>query len=178
MDKGIKSRFEWALEELRIPPGGTVLEVGPGAGIALEMIATLVSDGKVIAIDNSSAMLSKAKARLKKSGLSERVTFLEADAASADLSGFDFDIVFAFNVSLFYKGAGPSNVFDRVASGGHVGVFYQNPPGSDKQRLFNMLENVTAGLTSQGFTVLKRPVLKSVVSAPTGGVVAVKNRVA
>ena len=173
MDKGIKSRFEWALEELRIPPGGTVLEVGPGAGIA-----TLVSDGKVIAIDNSSAMLSKAKARLKKSGLSERVTFLEADAASADLSGFDFDIVFAFNVSLFYKGAGPSNVFDRVASGGHVGVFYQNPPGSDKQRLFNMLENVTAGLTSQGFTVLKRPVLKSVVSAPTGGVVAVKNRVA
>lgn len=171
MDKGIKSRFEWALEELRIPPGGTVLEVGPGAGIA-----TLVSDGKVIAIDNSSAMLSKAKARLKKSGLSERVTFLEADAASADLSGFDFDIVFAFNVSLFYKGAGPSNVFDRVASGGHVGVFYQNPPGSDKQRLLNMLERVAANLTSQGFTVLRRPFLESAVSTPTGGVVAVKNR--
>ena len=173
MEVVTKSRFEWAIAEMNIRPGDTVLEIGPGTGIALEIITKLVT-GSVVAMDKSQAMLLKAETRLKKSGLEKRVAFILGDAQSADFSRFRFDKVFAFNVGVFYSGADLKGVLDHIVNGGIVGIFYQNPPGSDRQRLTRMLDKTRVRLDDHGFTILKLPEYNHAGNTPTSGVIAVK----
>jgi ubiquinone/menaquinone biosynthesis C-methylase UbiE len=175
MKNHMESRFEWAVAEMDLQPEHSVLEIGPGTGIALEIITKRVSAGSVVALDQSSSMIAKAESRLKKSGLNQRVTFIRDNAEAADLSRFRFDRVFAFNVSIFYKDTDLSHVFDRVLKGGMIGIFFQNPPGSDKRRLIEMLGKVKAILSSNRIQVINLPVYYDVKDTPTGGVVARKN---
>lgn len=174
MKKHPESRFEWAVAEMDLQPGHNILEIGPGTGIALEIIARQVSAGSVVALDQSRAMIAKAESRLKRCELDQRVTFIVDTAEAADLSRFRFDRVFAFNVSIFYKETDLSRVLDPVAKGGVIGIFYQNPPGTDKRRLDDMLGKVKTLLKSYRFEVINLPVYNHEKATPTGGVVARK----
>lgn len=157
-----------------IHPGHKVLEIGPGTGIALEIIARRVSAGSIVALDQSHAMIAKAQSRLKRSGLDLRVKFITDSAETADLSRFRFDRVLAFNVNIFYKETDLNRVLDPVVKGGVIGIFYQNPPGSDRRRLVEMLAKVQSLLEYHRFEVVNLPVYDEDKATPTGGVLARK----
>jgi arsenite methyltransferase len=62
-----------------VPRGGTVLDLGCGGGHLLEELLALRPDCLAIAVDQSSAMLARAHARLTAAGLCERCLFLRED---------------------------------------------------------------------------------------------------
>lgn len=172
MKKKVNPRFAWAIEQMGFDVRDTVLEIGPGTGIALEMIASIVSAGSVLALDQSEGMLRKAGERLARTSLPHRVRYMKGDVATVDLAGNRFSKVFAFNVNVFLKGTDISHVLETISQDGTIGVFFQNPPGSDPDRLAEMLQTAQSFLRKAGFECASRPVHPQMEATPTGGVIA------
>ena len=80
-----------AVRRLGIRPGDRVLEVGAGTGINAPLYPR---DCHVTAIDLSSEMLERARARIERDGLTH-VRLLEADAARLTFADESFDRVYA-----------------------------------------------------------------------------------
>ncbi|MEO1429630.1 MAG: class I SAM-dependent methyltransferase [Cyanobacteria bacterium J06633_8] len=73
--------------------GQKILDIATGTGIvALKAAQKVGSEGKVIAVDISSGMLSNAKQKLAQTSL-QNVEFIEADAEELDFDGNSFDAV-------------------------------------------------------------------------------------
>lgn len=77
-----------------LPPNGTVLDVGTGAGGAALATAAERPDAVVTAIDLSSDALALAAENAEATGLSDRVELLESDLFAA-VAGRRFDVVIA-----------------------------------------------------------------------------------
>jgi len=58
-----RKRNEWTVELLGIEPNDRVLEIGFGAGIAIEAASRLATSGCVVGIDHSEQMLRSARKR-------------------------------------------------------------------------------------------------------------------
>jgi ubiquinone/menaquinone biosynthesis C-methylase UbiE len=77
---------------LDVDPGASVLDVGCGTGIALREIADLVgTDGTIVGLDPSTAMLEQTRARL--AGVSARIHLIEGTATDTGLERDRFDAV-------------------------------------------------------------------------------------
>jgi len=71
-----------AVDALNLHPGDTVLEIGCGTGLNFHLLEEAVGpDGRIIGIDLSSAMLDKARKRIKRYGW-ENIDLVNMDAAS------------------------------------------------------------------------------------------------
>ncbi|MFC1870987.1 class I SAM-dependent methyltransferase [Chloroflexota bacterium] len=94
---------EKALNYLKIQNGETVLEIGFGTGYCLQRIAMLVGNsGKVYGIDISEGMAHRARERLNKASLLDRVELCRGDAAKLPFDDETFDAVFvSFTLELF-----------------------------------------------------------------------------
>lgn len=78
-----RPQFEWGklvLERLPLAGGEAVVDAGCGAGRLTELLAGRVPQGRVVALDDSEAMLVEARARMARFG--PRVTFVRADVAA------------------------------------------------------------------------------------------------
>jgi SAM-dependent methyltransferase len=122
-------RFLWATELLEIKPTDHILELGCGAGILAEQIATRLTSGKLIAIDKSSSMVDKAQQRNSRfidNGVS---SFLAADFLKAELSRSYFNSIVAFNVNFFWKNPVLELLYIKqlLKLKGKLYVFYQAP---------------------------------------------------
>jgi S-adenosylmethionine-diacylgycerolhomoserine-N-methlytransferase len=73
------------IARLRVPSGGTVVEVGCGTGRNLIAVAKRYPDARLYGFDISEAMLITARANVAKAGLSDRITLVHGDAT--DFSG-------------------------------------------------------------------------------------------
>jgi phosphatidylethanolamine/phosphatidyl-N-methylethanolamine N-methyltransferase len=80
-----------ALERIGIAPGDRVLEVGVGTGINASLYPRHC---RVTGIDFSASMLEKARARMRRKGLSH-VRLIQMDAAALKFADDSFDIVYA-----------------------------------------------------------------------------------
>lgn len=70
------------IRSLKLRPGETVLDLGCGTGLNLELLVHAVGpDGLVLALDQSAAMLRMARRRARRRGWTT-VRFIQADAAS------------------------------------------------------------------------------------------------
>jgi len=80
----------WRYLDRYLPPSGTVLEIGAGAGgYTLELARRSYS---VTAVDFSSKLIELCQKRVSEQGLEQEVTFLVADARDlADVGHDDFD---------------------------------------------------------------------------------------
>jgi SAM-dependent methyltransferase len=114
------------LEDAGITRGMKVLDVGTGAGDVALLVADLVGpEGIVIGIDFNAELIQTARARVAAAGI-ENVSFIVADAATADLDR-DFDAVVGRCV-LFFCGE-PASLVRRLAGyvrGGGI-VAFQEP---------------------------------------------------
>ena len=125
----IHERFKWAVELLDVKPSQNILEIGCGAGLLAEEIASKLTTGKFIAIDKSLPMLEKAKKRNREfieKGISE---FINADFLKSQLPIKFFDTITAFNLNLFWKS--PVRELELIKRAiklkGKLYVFYQAP---------------------------------------------------
>jgi len=94
---------EKALNYLKIQSGETVLEIGFGTGYCLQRIAMSVGNsGKAYGIDISEGMVQRARERLNKASLLDRVELYRGDAAKLPFDDETFDAVFiSFTLELF-----------------------------------------------------------------------------
>lgn len=125
----IPERFVWAAERLDIQPSDRILEIGCGAGLLAEEIAGKLLRGSFVAIDQSPAMLEKAKKRNGKfieQGISE---FLLSNFAKASLPETRFDKIVAFNVNFFWKNPKTAlqKIREMLVEEGKLYVLYQSP---------------------------------------------------
>jgi demethylmenaquinone methyltransferase/2-methoxy-6-polyprenyl-1,4-benzoquinol methylase len=113
-DHGPDENDAWFTEQAEVRaalikaiPRGQVADLACGTGIWTEVLAAHA--GHVTAVDGSVAMLSKAEERLVRTGLADRVTFLQADLFAWRPST-QFDAVFLG----FFLSHVPDNLLDQV----------------------------------------------------------------
>lgn len=93
------------IEELAVPAGGTVLEIGCGTGRNLIKIARHYPEASCYGLDVSSEMLVTARASVARAGLQDRIGLAQADATDFDpqalfgRAGFD-RIVISYALSM------------------------------------------------------------------------------
>jgi ubiquinone/menaquinone biosynthesis C-methylase UbiE len=94
---------EEALNYLKIQSGETALEIGFGTGYCLQQIAIAVgNNGKAYGIDISEEMVHRARERLEKTSLLNRVELCRGDAVRLLFNDETFDAVFvSFTLELF-----------------------------------------------------------------------------
>lgn len=93
------------VEDLRVPPGGSVLEVGCGTGRNLVKVAATYPESRVFGFDISAEMLKSASRAVLQSPDRSRIQIAQADAVSFDPSRVfgtgSFDrIFFSYTLSM------------------------------------------------------------------------------
>jgi ubiquinone/menaquinone biosynthesis C-methylase UbiE len=122
-------RHEMALrwiDELGLPAGAQVLELGCGAGF---MAVTLAQRGlRVLATDVVEAMLERARANAARAGAGDRVRFVVADAQALQFPDQSVDLVVALGVIpwLPAPGAALAEIARVTKAGGAVVVNMDN----------------------------------------------------
>lgn len=94
------------LDLLKVREGDIVLEIGFGTGQSLLSLARSIGDsGRVIGIDLSRGMISQAKTKLRKAGLTQRAALACGDALHLPLRPESCDAIFmSFALELFEPG--------------------------------------------------------------------------
>jgi S-adenosylmethionine-diacylgycerolhomoserine-N-methlytransferase len=82
------------VNDLGVPAGDTVLEIGCGTGRNLIKIAKVYPQARLFGLDISNEMLSTARASVARAGLSDRIILVQADATN-------FDAAALFSVATF-----------------------------------------------------------------------------
>ncbi len=72
------------IADLKVPPNGSVLEVGCGTGRNLIVMAKAYPTAQLFGLDISAAMLETAQAAINRAGLSGRIKLAQGDAAAFD----------------------------------------------------------------------------------------------
>jgi SAM-dependent methyltransferase len=92
---------------LGIRAGERGLDVGCGpAFLACELAREVGPGGRIVALDESPAMLEAARARVAREALDDRVDLRQGDAARLDLPSASFDFVTAVQVYLYVPDVG------------------------------------------------------------------------
>lgn len=92
----------WTIGQLGIRASDDVLEIGYGPGQAIQLVASMVTEGRVCGIDFSDTMLEAATAR-NESAIDDGIVELRVgDAAFMPYDDESFDKVFCVNVIYFW----------------------------------------------------------------------------
>jgi SAM-dependent methyltransferase len=114
--------FEQALlARVEAEPGGSVLDVGCGAGASTVALARLVPDGEVLGIDLSARMLELGRRRAAAAGL-DHVTFVQADAQVHPFDAGRFDVATSSFGAMFFGDpvAAYANIRRALGPGGRI----------------------------------------------------------
>ena len=93
----------WTLQLLALGPDDRVLELGFGAGRALQLALQQVTGGQVVGVDLSPAMLQSARRRLKTPYLPHSASLICADILSLPLRAGSFDKIFSIHTFYFWQ---------------------------------------------------------------------------
>ena len=111
-----------AVDLLELKPGGSVLDVGCGTGLAFPLLeAAIGPNGRIIAIDQSPDMLAAARGRVGANGW-QNVTLIESSIEEAQIP-IDADAaLFAFSHDIIRSPRAVENAVQHVKPGGHSAV--------------------------------------------------------
>lgn len=165
----IHPRFLWAVTILDIQPTDTILEIGCGVGIAVELVAQHLSSGTITALDSSAAMIARASKRNRTSISSGKVALFAGELTDVKLPTTQYDKIFAFNVSLFWKTPAQElqNIASHLLPDGALYIFHQPPHDITKQ----VVEKTTDQLLEHGFEVVKITI-EDMLPAPVSCIIA------
>ena len=99
----MSARIEAAIDRMEIRPDDTVLEIGCGHGVAVDLICRRLRGGKIVAIDRSPKMIAAAMRRNSKHIESGRAEFQVVDMQDFDPKGRTFDVIVALRVGIFHR---------------------------------------------------------------------------
>lgn len=144
-------RFTWAVTTMNIQPADNILEIGCGHGIAVSMIAPMLTTGSITAIDRSAAMIAKAVAR----NAGNNAVLLTGPFAGITLPRSRYNKIFAFNVNIFLKPTGEEmeKIRQLLAPRGTLYVFYQSLPGVKTSAMKAFAAPMSRHLEQAGFRV-------------------------
>ena len=114
----------WTVSLLEIKPTDDILEIGFGAGRAIELAAAQAANGHITGIDLSQAMLRAASRRNARAIQAGRVTLRRGDATTLHFAAAQFDKI--LSIHTFYFWPDPfhtlSEIFRVLKSGGRVAL--------------------------------------------------------
>jgi SAM-dependent methyltransferase len=109
-----------AVERLGLKGGETVLDVGCGTGLSLELIEQRVGrQGKIIGIEQSSDMLEQARARADRDRF-ENVTLINSPVEEAEIPFLADAALFHFTHDILRTPAAVANVISHLKPGARV----------------------------------------------------------
>lgn len=146
-------RFNWAVSVLDVAPSDTVLEIGCGVGFAVSLIAPLLEQGTITAIDKSDAMVSKAMERNRAFVKAKKAQVLKRALLSLKLEPQGYNKIFAFNVNVFWTTSAAKElgiIRQHLTRKGTLYLFYQPPSAGGMKRIS---ETVSQNLAQEQFKV-------------------------
>ena len=109
-----------AIAKLGLKPGQAVLDVGCGTGLSFPLLEEAVGpEGRIVGIDQSPDMLSRARDRVAKRGW-QNVTLVEAPAAAAQITIQADAALFHFTHDIMRTPGAVANVVEHLKPGGRV----------------------------------------------------------
>ncbi len=114
-----------AIAALDIKPSDTVLELGFGPGMAIELLAAAASSGNIYGVDASPLMLARARRRNIRLIRSGRVALTEGSFERLPFPDDSIDKVLAVNVAYFWSDASPALTEARrvLRPGGVISIY-------------------------------------------------------
>lgn len=94
---------DWTISLLNLKPEDHVLELGFGAGKAIELVTAQVPNGHVSGIDHSQEMVRSASRRNTQAIKTGRVTLCQGDIISLPFADNEFDNVFSIQTLYFWS---------------------------------------------------------------------------
>ncbi|MCQ4118927.1 class I SAM-dependent methyltransferase [Rhodococcus tibetensis] len=118
-----RSLTTWALDTIGIDPESSVLDIGCGSGMALEMISRRTS-GKLMGVDYSDVMVEQTLQRNRTEVTSQRLTAEIATADQLPCADESFDLALAIETVYFWPDimAGLREMHRILRPGGRVGI--------------------------------------------------------
>lgn len=114
----------WTVSLLEIQPTDDILEIGFGAGRAVELAAAQATNGHITGIDLSQAMVRVASRRNARAMRAGRVTLRRGDATTLPFPAAQFDKI--LSIHTFYFWPDPlhtlSEIFRVLKPGGKVAI--------------------------------------------------------
>jgi len=156
-------RNRWTVELLQLNPTDHVLELGPGPGVTLGLILESVREGRVVAVDHSTSMLSRCRNAHRQALQAGRLELIQASFTSLPPLQDTFDKILAVN-SLQFDGMSIEtlrSVTDHLRPGGVIAVTFQprgsHPSEGKAQAFASRLTDLFAAVGLTGLRIEKLP---------------------
>ena len=118
-------RYVWSRFEALVPVGATerVLDIGCGTGLSSRLVGRRANEGRVLGVDLSSRMLSRARDMTREDGL-RNVDYVQADAQVHPFEAGAFDLAISDFGAMFFNDpvAAFTNIGRALRSGGRLAV--------------------------------------------------------
>jgi ubiquinone/menaquinone biosynthesis C-methylase UbiE len=92
----------WTVDQLATQPTDYIVEIGCGAGFAIQVLSQIVTQGRIIGVDFSRAMLRAARQRNATAIRQRRVELYYGDAAALPFADHAFDKAFSVHSIYFW----------------------------------------------------------------------------
>jgi ubiquinone/menaquinone biosynthesis C-methylase UbiE len=140
----------WVIDLLGIQPNDSVLEVGFGPGVGIELLARSVSRGYIAGVDPSEEMVEQAKARNLKAIQSGRVDLRLGSVEDLPFEDNTFNKALAINSVQVWPDAvaGLRAVRRAMHPGGRIALGFTAYSGQSK-------DGLPEALTAAGFTEVR-----------------------
>jgi ubiquinone/menaquinone biosynthesis C-methylase UbiE len=99
----VSDRLRAVVDQLDVPPGDRVLEIGCGHGVAATLVCERLDGRRLTAVDHSPKMVEAATRRNAAHIDAGTAEFLVAHLEELELDERRFDKVFAVRVGLFHR---------------------------------------------------------------------------
>jgi SAM-dependent methyltransferase len=135
----VPERLRWAVDLVIARSPTTVLEIGCGRGIAIDLLCDACSTMReIVGLDRSETAIRAAATRNARHIAAGRVRLVNAEIADAPIGETRFDFVFAVNVNVFWVRSAAEELaaVERVlAPTGRLALVYEPPSARQVARI-------------------------------------------
>jgi cyclopropane fatty-acyl-phospholipid synthase-like methyltransferase len=152
-----RKRLNWAAEVLDVQENDSIMEMGCGPGVAVELIASKLVSGHITAFDRSPLMTKMAISRNRRKIQRGTVSIITGTIhdLEQELTYCSFNKIFAFNVSLFWRNPVQEliTISCYLKKGGYLYIFHQPPLTKEKSVLDKFIEETKTVMIKAGYII-------------------------